>query len=195
MIETKHDDDAPTLDTRIDAALTAMRAPPTIDRGVAARIAAQAILANAPSRSGHRGWMRAAAALTVVTVGALAIGTRSTMRTAPPVAAALTPMTTGPTPLVAVGGSSARPIMFELDAPAARTVQVIGDFNDWSRNASSMQRGIDGRWRVTTLLPPGRYIYAFLIDGQRFERDPLRDPIEDRDFGVTGSELVVGEAP
>ena len=85
--------------------------------------------------------------------------------------------------------------MFELDAPGARTVQVIGDFNDWSRTGSSMLRGSDGRWRVTTLLPPGRYVYAFLIDGQRFQRDPQRDPIEDRDFGVTGSELVVGEAP
>ena len=58
-----------------------------------------------------------------------------------------------------------------------------------------MQRGTDGHWRMTTLLPPGRYVYAFLVDGQRFRRDPLRDAVEDRDFGVTGSELVVGEAP
>ena len=58
-----------------------------------------------------------------------------------------------------------------------------------------MQRGADGRWRMTTLLPPGRYVYAFLVDGQRFRRDPLRDAVEDRDFGVNGSELVVGEAP
>jgi len=186
------------LDTRIDAALTAMRAPPTVERGVAARLAAQAVLANVPSRRANAWWMRAAAAVAVVTLGAIVIGTRPLPRSGP-VAAAPATLRSAPsvasTPLVAVSGSAARPIMFELDAPGARSVQVIGDFNDWSRNASSMQRGSDGRWRVTTLLPPGRYVYAFLIDGQRFQRDPLRDPIEDRDFGVTGSELVVGEAP
>jgi hypothetical protein len=38
-------------------------------------------------------------------------------------------------------------------------------------------------------------VYAYLVDGRRFRRDPVRDAVEDRDFGVPGSELVVGEAP
>jgi 1,4-alpha-glucan branching enzyme len=85
--------------------------------------------------------------------------------------------------------------VFELDVAGARTVQVLGDFNGWSRESSRMQRSADGRWRLTTLLPPGRYVYAYLVDGARFVRDPARDAVEDRDFGVTGSELVVSEAP
>jgi len=202
MTEPGHDSEAHMIETRLASALAAMRAPPVIDRGAAARIAAQAVLANAPSRSANRWGMRAAAALAVVTLGALAMGTRNPAGTSTrtvPVAAAPVMLQSAPsassTRLVARSGIAARPIMFELDAPGARTVQVIGDFNDWSRNASSMQRGTDGRWRVTTLLPPGRYVYAFLIDGERFQRDLRRDPIEDRDFGVTGSELVIGEAP
>jgi 1,4-alpha-glucan branching enzyme len=97
--------------------------------------------------------------------------------------------------LLPVVATSARPIVFELDAAQARSVQVLGDFNGWSRESARMQRGADGRWRLTTLLPPGRYVYAYLVDGTRFVSDPARDAVEDRDFGVTGSELVVGEAP
>lgn len=204
MSEGRHDTDPRMIDARIDAALAAMRATPPLERGVSGRMAAQAVLANGPSRRTASPWMRAAAALAVVTLGALALGTRSSSRSTPPVAAvrrsAPTVASAGasvgaPIQLVALGSGAARPIMFELDAPGARTVQVIGDFNAWSRSASSLLRGSDGRWRVTTLLPPGRYVYAFLIDGRRFQRDPQRAAIEDRDFGVTGSELVVGEAP
>jgi 1,4-alpha-glucan branching enzyme len=96
---------------------------------------------------------------------------------------------------VDVAVTGARPIIFELDAPTAGSVQVLGDFNGWSRDADRMQRNADGRWRLTTMLPPGRYVYAYLIDGRQFVRDPMREPVEDRDFGVTGSELVIGEAP
>ena len=196
MSERTRNTDAP-LDARVDAALMAMRTPAPVTHVAAERVAAHAVLANAPVRRASRRSMLAAAALAVVALGSLAA--REVTRNAPPLATAAVvlpeaPPVTAPAlrPVLATG---ARPIVFELDAPDARAVQVIGDFNDWSRSASSMQQGSDGRWRITTLLPPGRYVYAFLIDGQRFRRDPQRMPVEDRDFGITGSELVVGEAP
>ena len=185
------------LDARVNAALVAMRTPAPVTHVAAERVAAHAVLANAPASRASRRSMLAAAALAVVALGGLVA--RQLTQDASPLAAAAVVLRAAP-PVTApalrpVRASGARPIVFELDAPGARAVQVIGDFNDWSRSASSMQQGSDGRWRITTLLPPGRYVYAFLIDGQRFRRDPQRMPVEDRDFGITGSELVVGEAP
>lgn len=192
-------DPAMTTDARLDAALAAMREPPAVDHEIVARVAARAVLANAPNIRATNGWMRIAAAIAVVALGAAALSSTRTPAPADAGAsiAAVTPAVdiTAGVLVTPVTASGARPIVFELDAPNAASVQVLGDFNQWSRNVSSMQRGSDGRWRLTTMLPPGRYVYAFLVDGQRFQRDPVRDAIEDRDFGVTGSELVVGEAP
>jgi hypothetical protein len=177
---------------RLDAALEAMRSTTDVPREAVARIAARAVLASAP-RTMARTWaVRAAAALAVVALGSALVPRGASSAPAVTVTAAAPPVTTTLTPVV---DSRARPIVFELDAPAARSVQVLGDFNGWSRAADRMQRDPDGHWRLTTLLPPGRYVYAYLIDGQHFERDPSRDAVADPDFGVTGSELVVGEAP
>ncbi len=193
-----------TPDARLDATLAAMRELTAVDHDTVTRVAARAVLANEPAIQTNAWWLRAAATITVVALGAAVL--RSSRSVAPAVAdgtVAKGTVAVGArgaefaggvtmTPVIATG---ARAIVFELDAPDAQSVQVLGDFNRWSRNVSSMQRGSDGRWRLTTMLPPGRYVYAFLVDGRRFQRDPVRDAVEDRDFGVTGSELVVGEAP
>jgi hypothetical protein len=185
-------------DDRLATALDAMRTgAPEIPRDAVALVAARAVLANAPAARATRWTLRAAAAALVLALGALLMP-----RTiAAPVDVASDAVETNlpsadATPaLLPVVATSARPIVFELDAAQARSVQVLGDFNGWSRESARMQRGADGRWRLTTLLPPGRYVYAYLVDGTRFVSDPARDAVEDRDFGVTGSELVVGEAP
>jgi Glycogen recognition site of AMP-activated protein kinase len=188
-------------DTRLDAALHAMRQPPPVAHADAAAVAARAVLANGSAARANTMWLRAAAVTGVITIGAI---TARTMRDDVGANAVIAQATDSGVASVAsaelpslmpVVATSSRPIVFEFDAPDARSVQVLGDFNRWSRDVQKMQRTGDGHWRVTTLLPPGRYVYAFLVDGQRFERDPARDPIEDRDFGVTGSELIVGEAP
>ncbi len=198
-------EDMPSAETRLAAALTALQQTPTVDNESVARVAARAVLANAPIHRATTWTMRAAAAVAVVALGAAFVRQASTRAGAESVAVAsqdigaaanriveVTPVGMTVTPVMA---TAARPIVFEFDAPDARSVQVLGDFNHWSRDVNLMQRGADGRWRVTTLLPPGRYVYAYLVDGRRFRRDPMRDAVEDHDFGVTGSELVVGEAP
>ena len=189
-------DDLISIDTRVDAALRAMAEPPLIAPDVASRVAARAVLANAPIARATDRTMRVAAILAVVALGAAGLS-MSHVLTRPAEFGDVPEMIASATPahVTSVLATSARPIVFELDAPSAHSVQVLGDFNQWSREAAAMERGADGRWRITTMLPPGRYVYAFLVDGRRFRSDPVRDAVEDRDFGVTGSELVVGEAP
>jgi Glycogen recognition site of AMP-activated protein kinase len=182
---------------RLNAALDAMRMSPVIERDAATRIAARAVLANAPALRA-RAWsvgVAAAAVVVAISATALTISRQTAAPDVPVLSASLGESAAQPTVTVAVSNVSARPIVFELDAPNARSVQVLGDFNQWSRRGNAMQRGTDGRWRTTALLTPGRYIYAYLVDGQRFRSDPTRDAVEDHDFGVTGSELVVGDPP
>ena len=196
-------DDVNAVDARLDVALHAMRATSDVEPAVVAQVAARAVLAAAPAARLQRQVVRAAAVLCVVALGALSLRVlQGTSPAGPDLAAADGQEMTGPAAplpspaaLIPVAAGAARPIVFELDAPQAHRVQVLGDFNQWSRDGGVMQRSPDGRWRLMTLLPPGRYVYAFLVDGQRFERDPSRDAVADPDFGVPGSELVVAEAP
>lgn len=64
-------------------------------------------------------------------------------------------------------------LTFELPASVgARSVAVVGEFNDWSPDASLMTRSDDGFFRITISLTPGHsYRYCYLIDGSRWEND------------------------
>ncbi len=65
------------------------------------------------------------------------------------------------------------PVSFSLDNKAARSVDVIGSFNNWKPEGYEMK--LDRRTRRWTLhlrIPPGSYEYAFLIDNQQAIPDP-----------------------
>jgi hypothetical protein len=57
-------------------------------------------------------------------------------------------------------------VAFVLDAPQARQVSVCGDFNDWEPESILLRRQNGGQWETTVALPPGRYSYKFVADGQ-----------------------------
>jgi 1,4-alpha-glucan branching enzyme len=54
---------------------------------------------------------------------------------------------------------------FAFPSPTTRQVSLAGDFNNWDTNASPMQKGSDGTWRLSVPLGPGRYEYRFYADG------------------------------
>lgn len=80
-------------------------------------------------------------------------------------------------------------VTFALAAPAAAQVALIGDFNDWSPEASPLRRD-DHQWSVTLKLKPGRYRYSFVVDGSSWQADPGTPPAED-DFGTPTSVITV----
>lgn len=55
---------------------------------------------------------------------------------------------------------------FGFRAPAALSVQLVGDFTHWQESPISLQKGRDGVWRASVPLTPGTYHYRFLVDGQ-----------------------------
>lgn len=58
-----------------------------------------------------------------------------------------------------------RTIYFRLEAPDASRVSVIGDFNGWDPEHNPLARNLNGVWEGHLPLPPGRYTYAFVVDG------------------------------
>ena len=61
-----------------------------------------------------------------------------------------------------------RLVRLMFDAPSARQVAVIGDFNGWRTNATHMQRDLrTGRWSVTLALHDGQHRYAIVVDNTR----------------------------
>lgn len=81
-------------------------------------------------------------------------------------------------------------LLFVLPALNAENVSVVGSFNDWEPSPLSDEDG-DGIWTARVSVPPGRYEYAFVIDGRWWGQDPLADEYV-RSFGEYSSVRYVG---
>jgi len=82
-------------------------------------------------------------------------------------------------------------VRFTLDAPDARTVTLVGDFNSWQPAALPLARAANGRtWVVDVPLAPGRYAYSFVVDGS-LAIDPAAPRATDEDFGTPSSVILV----
>jgi 1,4-alpha-glucan branching enzyme len=57
-------------------------------------------------------------------------------------------------------------ITFALFEPQAQHVSLSGDFNSWTTEGTPLSRQDDGLWSTRLALPPGRYEYKFVVDGQ-----------------------------
>lgn len=94
------------------------------------------------------------------------------------------------------GVSSETPVVlvrFELPAPAAQAVSVVGSFNDWNPIGHRMAvSSATGLWTITLPLPSGEHQYLFVVDGEQWVPDPGAHAQVDDGFGMTNSVIVVG---
>lgn len=58
---------------------------------------------------------------------------------------------------------------------AITTVNLAGEFNSWSTQATPLSRGDDGIWRVVVQLSAGVQQYKFVIDTNQWIADPRND--------------------
>ncbi len=72
--------------------------------------------------------------------------------------------------------------VFRLDAPAAHTVLLAGDFSNWEKAPIKMIKGGGGVWHAKVLLAPGRHQYRFLVDGA-WQNDPSHQAQVSNAFG------------
>jgi len=82
-------------------------------------------------------------------------------------------------------------VRFELAAPSASRVTLVGSFNEWNPVATPLRRDpSSGKWIVSLRLPPGRHVYSFVVDGD-VTADPTAPRTADDDFGSANSVVLV----
>ena len=123
----------------------------------------------------------AASALIVVAASGIAVGARFSSNRAPADHTAAAPTT-----------DTVQLVRFVLVDRQASSVQLVGDFNEWTKGATHLApSGAPGVWAVSVALAPGRHEYAFIVDGKRWVIDPLAVKSSD-DFGTESSVIRVG---
>src|SRR5437868_1909992 len=187
-------EDAAFLD-RVAASLRAPeRAHPSFERRVMEKVRAEGPTLY-PATLTHESWWRtarpfniapltaiaiAASALIVVAASGVLIGARLSSNRAPARAAAL------------AHADTVQLVRFVLVDRRAASVQLVGDFNEWTKGATQLSpSGAPGVWAVSVPLTPGRHEYAFIVDGKRWVADPLALKTSD-DFGTESSVIRVG---
>ena len=107
---------------------------------------------------------------------------------------------TSPTVVTPVVGIASRElqerpvaVQFVLDDKRAGSVALVGDFNAWDGTSTPLVRdSVTGVWSTVVAVTPGRHVYAFLVDGQKWTLDPRAPRTKDADYGTEQSVIIVG---
>jgi len=87
---------------------------------------------------------------------------------------------------------STEKVVLQYESPGAKEVGLVGDFNDWGRKEIPIRaRRVDDRWVFQVELEPGRYQYAFVVDGKKWLPDPQATGIIPDGFGGMNSLLYI----
>ena len=82
-------------------------------------------------------------------------------------------------------------VVFVTLYPRAKSVQVAGDFNNWQPSKTKLEKvGDSGVWQTKLHLPPGKYRYRLVVDGQ-WQQDPYNELTESNPFGGHNSIVEV----
>lgn len=60
---------------------------------------------------------------------------------------------------------------FEVALPEANSVNVVGDFNEWSGEAHPMKKNRAGVWKLAVEIPAGEYQFRYLVDNAQWIND------------------------
>lgn len=132
----------------------------------------------------------AAAALVVGFVSRGAVPSR--VESEPAMAAGPAAAPAVPVALASAEGAEARvATQFVFERAGASSVSLVGEFNGWGATDLPMTQVTPGVWEATVPLPPGRHVYAFLVDGTLLVADPRAPKAGDADYGREGSVVMV----
>ena len=93
-----------------------------------------------------------------------------------------------------VSSNGTQMVQFVLVAPDAKSVSLVGDFNDWDAAATPLMSVSGNLWSVKVPLTPGRYNYIFMVDGTKLVPDPTAPKAPANGFGQPSSVVTVGSA-
>lgn len=89
-----------------------------------------------------------------------------------------------------VNNPRSRCVLFKLQRAFVHHVSLVGTFNGWNPTATPMCPAGRGRWARALFLPPGRYDYGLVVDGQ-VVGNPATIGTTTADSGGVSSVLVV----
>ncbi len=77
-------------------------------------------------------------------------------------------------------------------APKAQKVTIVGDFNNWDKETTCLQKVNNGDFTITLELDPGKeYRFRYLIDGKIWENDWRADKYVKNPYGIEDSVVCV----
>ncbi len=84
-----------------------------------------------------------------------------------------------------VRGKDLTAVTFRSKAPkSTRSLQLLGEFNDWRSDRHPMKRRKDGTWSVTVRLPKDeQFQFRYLIDGEQWLTDEQGDGLALNELG------------
>lgn len=73
----------------------------------------------------------------------------------------------------------------------ARSASVVGEFNNWDKDASPMTQGPDGMWKAELKLDAGReFQFRYLVNGNEWHNDWEADKYVMHPYGGENSVVV-----
>lgn len=82
-------------------------------------------------------------------------------------------------------------VQFLVEAPAAESVHLVGDFTEWQPTIALEDADGDGTWSGRVPLLPGVHEYMFVIDGSDWVTDPNAAGYQDDGFGQRNAVVAV----
>ena len=92
------------------------------------------------------------------------------------------------------GELAAQKIKIQFHDEQAHEVCIAGTFNDWRPATAPMINTAPGEWVKELTLPPGRYEYRFVVDGQ-WRTDPAASECVPNGYGDCNCVLIVPSHP
>lgn len=83
-------------------------------------------------------------------------------------------------------------VVFTWKDSSAKSVFVVGDFNEWNTTATPLQKDSSGLWTTPVSLKEGDHSYKFLVDGD-WKLDPINPKQADDGTGIVNSILTVAK--
>lgn len=73
----------------------------------------------------------------------------------------------------------------------AETVNIVGEFNDWSKTASPLKKFKNGNFKITLDLEKGKqYQFKYIVDGNNWINDDKADLYVPNNFSGENSVII-----
>jgi serine protease AprX len=83
-------------------------------------------------------------------------------------------------------------IVFLYHDDNAKTIHLVGDFNNWIQSENQFFKNENGLWQTEISIPPaGKYRYKFIIDSKFWKEDASNGIKEEDGYGGFNSILII----